>query len=145
MPAAALPAHPLAHERRDFETLQGSAGPSGAHNTARRRRPLALRQRMKKASSNLVRARSHLAFVSHCTRQDQIPKGLRIKTICQALLKEQTSVEDRFTKTTRDAERQYLAHLQSHYRHLEGTLAEEQASRCCPEVSSSYPVITQLL
>ena len=84
---------------------------------------LALRQKFKKVASNRVRAESHRTFVAYCDKKKIIP---RIKTTCQALMREQTEVERRFAETTAAAEIQYLAHLLEHYERLAGSLAAEE-------------------
>lgn len=86
---------------------------------------LALRQVFKKTKANLIRARSHLDFIEGCQDARKIPKGLQIKTKCQALLKDYTTVEHDFKSTNRQTEEEYLALLQSHYTEVIKTLEKK--------------------
>ena len=86
---------------------------------------LTIRQKYKKVASNLVRARSHLDFISSCREKGLIPTGLRIRTRCNALLSSYSNVETRFKETCSKAEGEFMDALSDHYLKLEDELTEE--------------------
>ena len=76
---------------------------------------LALRQKFKKTSSNLMKMKSHLEFINTCKEKAKVPKGLRIKTQCNALLADFTNVGHRFEDIKHRAEREFAEALIEHY------------------------------
>ena len=156
LPSAQSPAHPLAPTRRDTKAqtkpaatqkqpteppmvtmeppiittltpedeallLQPPHGPEPA------KKLLALRQTLKRVLSNRARAQSHLQFTAACLQSGKTPRGLTIKTKCQALLKEATNVEARFERTTATAEKDYVDSLHTHYTTIVESLNQQEA------------------
>lgn len=100
-----------AHRRDDKETPKDLLG---------------LRQLYKKVTCNLAKAESHVDFIAQCLEQHKTPKGLRVNVTCNALLPKLTNVEDRFKRTTHQAEKAYKDHLLDHYPNLKLTLLNDQ-------------------
>ena len=131
-----IPSPPLAQTRRDAKApvkpaatpntteppIVTSLTPEGRSSPLRAtprgepaKKLLALRQALKRVLSNRARAQSHLQFTAACLQSGKTPRGLTIKTRCQALLKETTNVEERFERTTATAQKDYVDSLQDHY------------------------------
>ena len=87
---------------------------------------LALRQKFKKICSNLSKMKSHLDFIEKCKEKSTVPKGLRVKVQCNALLADFTNVGHQFQEIKQQAESDFAEALIQHYHITTSKLESEK-------------------
>ena len=80
---------------------------------------LDLRKKFKRLQSQLHRVSSHKEFLQTCMANNTIPQGLQIKKTCNAIFPEGTNVTTVFQDVLRQAERDLLQSLLTHYTDIE--------------------------
>jgi hypothetical protein len=88
---------------------------------------LSLRKNYKKTSVSLTKAEAHSEFLTACKEQQQTPKGLKVNVRCSAFLADLTNVKTQFVETTKQAEEDYVTHLNGHYDMVVNQLTQKQS------------------
>ena len=73
----------------------------------------------------MARMQSHEEFSKTCLEEQKVPKGLRVKVRCNALLAGKTDVAQRFKETAATAENQFTTHVVTHCDKTQGLLMQE--------------------
>lgn len=89
---------------------------------------ISLRKEYKRILVAVTKAKSHMSFVAACKAGDQTPKGLHVNVRCSAFLANLMGVKEKFKHTSKQAEHQFISHLDEHYQRNKHSLQ----TRCPP-------------